>query len=754
MAVNYGSGATEAPDIRNAVTPKDGVQDKSGLVLLQGVTGLFEQAGAILEDKKQSKNDAIIADFASKQLLIAEGLEQGTISSSAYARSLARKNLLEAINANPALAKELIAADGSLISLPGGTGEVRDGTEEEKRVEARKTQLVTAGIMPADASDDEFQTYDEMARTAEEAERRHKERMDTIDLQLKSNALATSEREKLEAERTAEVTRYVQDTAPVAHQMVKTKFEEILKDPELSEADKVVAIEEYYNQWLAETSGTLGELESQQASYMLKPFEELKNIYVQKATGELGDAEVERRTKRNLELQKSLALADPVIARMAVASELFGDSAFINALTEGTKPQNDALLRFLNGNSPSVIGADPVSSFTSLPDEKKALKSYLNVVTLGLNSPDPAVKAESEGNIRNILKGLEDYEGLIRSDPTKAIEIVNWIGSSAFIAARNANPDLFADTSGAVDVLTRHYADEVWGMVEREFLTNNVIIPGTLQTDPIYGKGITVGSDVIPATEGIGVKTTDSGMEFYSIDPNADKAMLDEVRRLNKELKPVINSTVHAFAHLDGRTDYGKVWEEGAFEFLGGDPGGSPEEKSASGGDTGDNLSAEDFARYTGLTANYEPLVALVDKTEGGGDYDTLLGYNNKEGMSFEGVKVSEMTIGEALDFAAGGGDYAELSKDLVGRMATPMGRYQIVGRTLKDTAEKMGLSLDTPFNAETQDAMFAFLAQQALATASTLKGKRAALRGVWEGFKNASNEELDAAIANFEGDE
>lgn len=48
MAVNYGGQATEAPNLTSAVTPKEGVQDKSGAVLLGGITNLFEQAGAIL----------------------------------------------------------------------------------------------------------------------------------------------------------------------------------------------------------------------------------------------------------------------------------------------------------------------------------------------------------------------------------------------------------------------------------------------------------------------------------------------------------------------------------------------------------------------------------------------------------------------------------------------------------------------------------------------------------------------------------
>ena len=115
-------------------------------------------------------------------------------------------------------------------------------------------------------------------------------------------------------------------------------------------------------------------------------------------------------------------------------------------------------------------------------------------------------------------------------------------------------------------------------MVKREFLANDIFMSGIAAEDPnFFMGGSVVGltgpqdvNDLAATTSKIGVRTTDSGMEFMALDIDANQSVIDEVRRLNKDLKPVINNTVHAFAHLDGRTDYGKVWEEGAAEFLGG----------------------------------------------------------------------------------------------------------------------------------------------------------------------------------------
>src|SRR6056297_2415383 len=145
-------------------------------------------------------------------------------------------------------------------------------------------------------------------------------------------------------------------------------------------------------------------------------------------------------------------------------------------------------------------------------------------------------------------------------------------------------------------------------------------------------------------------------------------------------------------------------------------------------------------------------LINLIDRTEGGGDYNTLFDHSQKGGKPFAGVQVSNMTIGQLLEFSSSGGEYGRWSKQRLGYLATPMGRYQIVGSTLRSTADAMGIPHDAQFTPQVQDAMFHYLAKQALSGKTTLAAKRKALRGTWEGFKHVDDAELDAAIAAFEG--
>lgn len=141
-------------------------------------------------------------------------------------------------------------------------------------------------------------------------------------------------------------------------------------------------------------------------------------------------------------------------------------------------------------------------------------------------------------------------------------------------------------------------------------------------------------------------------------------------------------------------------------------------------------------------------LQQLADKTEGGADYNTLFSFVNTKGKPFEGVRVSNMTLGDLYKFSSTSGQYGQYVKAKnKGVLATPMGRYQFVGSTLQSVAKDMGLSADTVFSPEVQDKMFIFHARQVLSQGNTPAEKRRRLRKTWVGFNNVSDEELDYAI-------
>lgn len=153
---------------------------------------------------------------------------------------------------------------------------------------------------------------------------------------------------------------------------------------------------------------------------------------------------------------------------------------------------------------------------------------------------------------------------------------------------------------------------------------------------------------------------------------------------------------------------------------------------------------------YTGGAGGDTNLLGLIDANEGGGRYDTLFGHSQNGGR-FGGVDVTKMTVADALAFASPSGEYGQWVKGKVGRVATPMGRYQIVGTTLRGAVDELGIAPDTLFDAKTQDTIAGHLAKRRLSGAQSPAAKRAAMRAEWEGFKNVDDATLDAAIARFE---
>lgn len=88
---------------------------------------------------------------------------------------------------------------------------------------------------------------------------------------------------------------------------------------------------------------------------------------------------------------------------------------------------------------------------------------------------------------------------------------------------------------------------------------------------------------------------------------------------------------------------------------------------------------------------------------ESGGDYNALYGYANRRGP-FQGVRLTDMTVNQALQFANPSGPYAAHVRGQIGRTATPMGAYQVVGSTLRDAVKGLGLTGNEPFDQATQD--------------------------------------------------
>ena len=108
---------------------------------------------------------------------------------------------------------------------------------------------------------------------------------------------------------------------------------------------------------------------------------------------------------------------------------------------------------------------------------------------------------------------------------------------------------------------------------------------------------------------------------------------------------------------------------------------------------------------------------------ESGGDYNALFGFQNRAGGRFENVRLTDMTVDEWISFSEPRGEYGQWVKGKIGRVATPMGAYQVVGTTLRAAKAGLGLRGDEIMSEALQDRVGIWIYRQ--------QGT-----GAWEGYR------------------
>ena len=161
-----------------------------------------------------------------------------------------------------------------------------------------------------------------------------------------------------------------------------------------------------------------------------------------------------------------------------------------------------------------------------------------------------------------------------------------------------------------------------------------------------------------------------------------------------------------------------------------------------------------------------DSLIATEFDKHESNSYDALYAYaeqvNHKKGKSkFIGKKITKETLRELVEFSMPGSEYGKWVKPKLppdseaakkGYTSTPLGKFQIVGTTLRGLIDDYGWDLDTVFNKKTQDQMYLQLANEVMNVPfGSLPTQTQAneLLGQFDGFKNMTKPELlNIAIA------
>jgi len=548
---------TEVAPVQSFTTVKEGIAGPRPF-LAEGLTNIFKAVGEIGEARTASANEKLVADFVIGQTTIAEAVEQGSITSR-EALTRMRANFKAAVANSPGLTSDLFAAQASVVGTAGIGQIATTGNEEQARVNRLNNDLVNSGAISATATDEEFGVARTNFQLSEAADARYQEQLKTFELSTKADA-------QIQRERANASQQWLRDKSPHKLDQFTTQVAAIVDSVGANGTtgeQALLQLDQLWNSINTEYAGALTEAGGYGAGLVV-PFQMLYDTAQKQITGEYSTTFANAKVEETLAFQKVLITLDPTSAAAVALSQLG-----INLPFDHVPLLNNIVSDIIGQNS--TANGDPTSVFNNAPDSVEAVKTYYNMLSSVIRKGDMSDDLQTEmiTHLSNIFAGTVNGQTALSKNAVLGKDMVRFFSSQEFFTFLSENPS--AKDEGyqeALDILQTNYADEVWGMARREFTDGDYISDKAWEkaiTAATLGTGVATGeptaAERTPVTSTIGYRSTDSGMEFFALDPD-DASAKAEAKQLNKTLRPVLNETVRGFAHLNGRTDYGTYWNE------------------------------------------------------------------------------------------------------------------------------------------------------------------------------------------------
>lgn len=793
MAVDFSSKAT---DINTLIEPETRVVEpvsRQGQIdaldnIGRGIGNAIKTAVTYNRTRDTAAANKRLANFNIRLSELDDAVDQGGIST-AEALTRKRQLLQEHLAADPNNEETYLERYSKNQSQSGINKTLTPGLQQAEANAARVKALTENGFLSLDKmndpaavekANDEYEAFVSSNRELEKSSKELANRSSRIDVANKEKAAEVAEAEANVINGLAKVgqsalpywrTQYENIKAAAAKAGSEQERQEIIKQG-------VIQLQTDFAQRTAALAGDGLRTNQAKIDQILKPQKDLIDTYVKELSGEY-DTEMFTRMSKGAEARAKAMVwegLDEDAKRWIAMSQLtqaWGD--VLRAPLAGVAAnfaKNAAAGETVGGPDERGVGGKPADLTPVTDNEKKTTKAYLDNVTkmmedvntgkLNKMAPEQKVEVEKEleTQVKGILRSVDVYKNATES-ASQFQPLVDFFANPTvgqYLQGRGGIP---AELRGKVaQVFKDGYQTQVVPMMQEE-LTK------------MYArdmKSVTPGGQLTVKAGDIVEPTMETGRFGFKLKEGAPdepmaKALLQNLN--NSAFTKVMNKMIISDAHIQGNNDYQKSYDALAPIIFQSESEAKPEEKS----EYVDPVvkKAENDFDLTSLVeqASFDPtldastlegdlrdVAQAIDIGESGGDYGALLGFTNRPGRKFDEVNITDMTINELLEFSDGSGVYGAYTKKQLGKVATPMGRYQIVGSTLKRLKNKLGLTGEEKFTPEMQDKLFLSLLRgrgydKYKAGEISKEDLLANLQNEWEGLSK-SKKSFNALVASL----
>jgi hypothetical protein len=771
----------------------------------QGIAQGAKTVGAIFRNNAAAASNKYLADFSLKLNSLQDAQDQGLSAQEVRTRS--RALLSTSLSNNPNAEEDILKRYSTWLNQSGvdkvATPDIQRYEIEQQQTEA----AVKAGFLPASKVGDpaaqeravsDLENFQRQTTQLEMDAKKINAESARLDLSTKQREVVKQEGEKQVLDGLAKVgqaalpywrTQYENIKEAAAKAGSEQERQKIIKDG-------IVQLNTDYAQRTAALSGDGLATNQAKIDQILKPQKDLIDTYIKELDGTY-DTEMFKRQSDGAMARAETAALGKLSPKALEWLTLSKSSQGLSAVLAG--PIQTEIVEAYARNAQAAdesndtgVGQDqltvnpnkakPIDPLPSGDEQTKSVKDYLNsVVTLidkgssGLLAEDKVqLDKEIDGQMKSIFRGVSVYSNSVES--AKEFQpIVDFLANPTvgkYLQERGGIP---VSIRGEVSqVLQDGYEKQVVPLLQTELETLYNEKPGAGVGQIMKGSDIQKAGDMIePSFENnrFGFKLKEG------IEPNRFNDLL--IKKVNNSaFSKVFNKMIISNSHVQGNTDYQKSYETLAPEVFGTGEAGSDKQGALTAPDgtpidkaayvdprvntVQERAQQQNDFDLTDLVeqASTDPAFAGVDASTlegdvrdiakaidigetGTGDYGTLLGHTNRTGGRFDDADITNKTVNDLLAFSSADGPYGAYTKNKLGKVATPMGRYQIVGRTLRKLKNELGLTGDELFTPELQDRMFLQLLKgrgyQAYKSGELSKKEFiASLQNEWEGLSTS----------------